>query len=151
MFAPARVAQYSAHPPAGSMTVPEYARIRILIADDHPMVRAGIVAMLANEPGFDVVAEARDGAEAVELFRAQQPDIVLMDLQMPQMGGVAAIRAIRADAPNARVIALTTFDGDGDVDRALSAGASASLLKDALIDQLVAAIRSVASATHRAG
>jgi DNA-binding NarL/FixJ family response regulator len=120
-------------------------RIRVLAADDHPVVRAGIAAMLANEPDLEVLAQARNGAEAVALFEALRPDVVLMDLQMPDVGGVAAIRAIRAIDPEARLIALTTYDGDADIHRALSAGACAFLLKDALVDQLVGAIRSAAA------
>ena len=119
-------------------------RIRVLAADDHPVVRAGIAAMLANEPDLEIVAQARNGAEAVTLFEAERPDVVLMDLQMPQVDGVMAITAIRAVDPNARVIALTTYDGDADIHRALSAGACAYLLKDAMIDELVTAIRSAA-------
>ncbi len=118
--------------------------IRVLTADDHPVVRAGIAAMLASEPGIEVVAQAVNGAEAVALFEAERPDVVLMDLQMPKMDGVAAIRAIRAIDSAARVIALTTYDGDADIHRALSAGACAYLIKDALIDQLVSAIQSAA-------
>jgi two-component system, NarL family, response regulator len=120
-------------------------RIRVLSADDHPVVRNGIAAMIANEPDIEVVAEARDGAEAVALFEAHAPDVVLMDLRMPTMDGVSAIRAIRALDPNARVVALTTFDGDTDIHRALSAGACAYLLKDALVGDLVSAIRSAAA------
>jgi len=120
-------------------------RIRVLAVDDHPVVRAGIAAMLANEPDLAVVAEARNGAEAVALFEAHRPDVVLMDLQMPEVGGVSATHAIRAIDPDARVVALTTYDGDADIHRALSAGACAYLIKDAMIDQLVAAIRSAAA------
>jgi two-component system, NarL family, response regulator len=120
-------------------------RIRVLCADDHPVVRRGIAAMIANEPDIEIVAEARDGAEAVALFEAHAPDVVLMDLRMPTMDGVSAIRAIRALDPNARVVALTTFDGDTDIHRALSAGASGYLLKDALVGELVRAIRSAAA------
>ena len=120
-------------------------RIRVLSADDHPVVRNGIAAMIANEPDIEVVAEARDGAEAIALFEAHAPDVVLMDLRMPTMDGVSAIRAIRALDPNARVVALTTFDGDTDIHRALSAGACAYLLKDALVGDLVSAIRSAAA------
>jgi DNA-binding NarL/FixJ family response regulator len=121
------------------------ARIRILMADDHPVVRAGIAATLANEPDLDVVAEARDGAEAVALFETHRPDVVLMDLRMPKLGGVSAIGAIRAIDPNACIVALTTYEGDADIHRALSAGASAYLLKDTLIDELVATIRKACS------
>ena len=120
-------------------------RIRVLAVDDHPVVRAGIAAMLANEPDLTVVALARNGAEAIALFETHRPDVVLMDLQMPEMGGVAATRAIRAIDPDARIVALTTYDGDADIHRALSAGACAYLLKDAMIDQLVAAVRSAAA------
>src|SRR5688572_25743496 len=101
--------------------------------------------MLANEPDISVVAEAQNGAEAVALFEAERPDVVLMDLQMPKLDGVSAISAIRAIEPNARVIALTTYEGDADIHRALSAGACAYLIKGALVDELVAAIRSAAA------
>jgi two-component system NarL family response regulator len=121
------------------------ARIRVLSADDHPVVRAGIAAMVANEPDIEIVAQARDGAEAVALFEAHRPDVVLVDLRMPRLDGVSAIQAIRAIEPNARIVALTTYDGDADIHRALSAGAAAYLLKDAMVDELVAAIRTAAS------
>ena len=120
-------------------------RIRVLAADDHPVVRAGIAAMLANEADLDVVGLASNGAEAVTLYEAERPDVVLMDLQMPKVDGVSAIAAIRAVEPDARVVALTTYDGDADIHRALSAGACAYLIKDALVDDLVAAIRSAAA------
>jgi len=121
------------------------ARIRVLTADDHPVVRAGIAAMIANEPDIEIVAEGRDGAEAVALFEVHRPDVVLIDLRMPKLDGVSAIRAIRSIEPNARIVALTTYDGDTDIHRALSAGASAYLLKDAMVDELVAAIRTAFS------
>ena len=117
-------------------------RIRVLAADDHPVVRAGITAMLAYELDIDVVGTASNGAEAVALFESMRPDVVLMDLQMPKLDGVSAIRAIRTIDPDARVIALTTYEGDADIHRALSAGACAYLIKDAMIEQLIAAIRS---------
>ena len=129
----------------GDPTATDGVRIRVLTADDHPIVRAGIAAMIANEPDIDIVAEGRDGAEAVALFEAHRPDVVLMDLRMPKVDGVAAILAIRAIEPNARVIALTTYDGDADIHRALSAGAGAYLIKDTMVEQLVAAIRLAAS------
>ena len=116
-------------------------QIRVLSVDDHPVVRAGIAAMLANEPDIVIVAEGRDGAEAVELFEAHRPDVVIMDLRMPKRGGVSAISAIRAIDPNARIVALTTYDGDADIHRALSAGATAYLLKDTMVDELVPVIR----------
>ena len=120
-------------------------RIRVLAADDHPVVRAGIAAMLANEPDLEVVGLASNGAEAVTLFETAHPDVVLMDLQMPKLDGVSAIRSIRTIDPDARVVALTTYDGDADIHRALSAGACAYLIKDAMVDQLVAAIRAAAA------
>ena len=124
---------------------PNDSRIRVITTDDHPVVRAGITAMLASERDIDVVGEAGNGAEAIALFETQRPDVVLMDLQMPTVDGVSAIRAIRAIDPEARVIALTTYDGDADIHRALSAGACAYLIKDAMTEQLVAAIRSAAA------
>ena len=119
--------------------------IRVLAADDHAVVRAGIVAMIANEPDIAVVAEAGDGAEAIALYHEHIPDVVLMDLRMPNLDGVSAITAIRAANPDARVVALTTYDGDADIYRALSAGACAYLVKDVLVGELVRAIRSAAA------
>ncbi len=97
--------------------------------------------MIANELDIEIVAEGRDGHEAVALFEAHRPDVVLIDLRMPKLDGVSAIRAIRGIDPNARIVALTTYEGDVDIHRALSAGASAYLLKDAMVDELAAAIR----------
>jgi two-component system, NarL family, response regulator len=145
MFSPVCPQQYSADRYAERAVATDGVRIRVLAADDHPVVRAGIAAMLANEPDIDVVGLAGNGAEAVTLFEAERPDVVLMDLQMPKLDGVSAIRAIRAIDPEARVVALTTYDGDADIHRALSAGACAYLIKDAMIEQLVAAIRSAAA------
>jgi two-component system NarL family response regulator len=112
--------------------------------DDHPVVRAGITAMLSTEDDIDVIGAVSNGAEAIAFYEASRPDVVLMDLQMPKVDGVTAIRGIRAIDPNARIIALTTYDGDADIHRALSAGAGAYLLKDAMVEQLVIAIRSAA-------
>jgi DNA-binding NarL/FixJ family response regulator len=120
-------------------------RIRVLTADDHAEVRAGIAAMIANEPDMDVVGDACDGAEAVLLFGRLAPDVVLMDLRMPTMDGVTAIRAIRASDPDARILALTTYDGEAEIERAMSAGACAHLLKDTLVAELLGAIRRAAS------
>jgi two-component system, NarL family, response regulator len=119
--------------------------IRVLTVDDYAVVRAGIAAMLANEADIGVVAEARDGAEAVTLYAAHEPDVVLMDLRMPTLDGVSAIRTIRAADPHARIVALTTYEGDADIHRALSAGACAYLVKDVLGIELVGAIRSAAA------
>jgi DNA-binding NarL/FixJ family response regulator len=119
--------------------------IRVLTADDHAVVRAGIAAMIANEPDIAVVAEAGDGAEAVALYQEHVPDVVLMDLRMPKLDGVSAITAIRTADPDAHIVALTTYDGDADIHRALSAGACAYLVKDVLVAELVRAIRSAAA------
>jgi len=125
------------------------APIRIMIADDHPVVREGFAAMLETEPDMAVVGLARTGEETVELFRRVRPDVTLMDLRMPGMGGVEAIRAIRREFPDSRVIVLTTYDGDEDIYRALEAGAQAYLLKDMLCDEILAAIRAVHAGQRR--
>ena len=117
--------------------------IRILIVEDHHIVRKGFVALLRMVSGFEIVAEASDGAQAVALFREHQPDVTLMDLRLPVMGGVDAIRAIRKEFPEARIIVLTTFDGDEDIYRALQAGARGYLLKGMDADDLTGAIRTV--------
>ncbi|MPZ97376.1 MAG: response regulator [Propionibacteriales bacterium] len=118
--------------------------IRLLIADDHPVVRDGIRAVLGTQPDLVVVAEASTGAEAVELARTHRPDVILMDLQMPQMDGTTAIAQIRAHDPAAKVLVLTTYDTDGDITKAVQAGATGYLLKDTHRDQLFDAIRSAA-------
>jgi DNA-binding NarL/FixJ family response regulator len=117
--------------------------IRIVVVDDHPLARAGIAALIADEPDMVVVGEAVDGREAVEQFRAHRPDVTLMDLQLPQMTGLEAMAAIRAEFPEARIIVLTTYTGDVHVVRALQAGASGYLLKSTLGKELLAAIRTV--------
>src|SRR5580692_4757155 len=118
-------------------------RIRILVVDDHHVVRQGLVALLKIMPGIEIVGEASDGLQAIELYRTLRPDITLMDLQLPKLGGVDAIIKIRAEAPAARFIVLTTFDGDEDIFRALQAGAKAYLLKGMTIDDLLNTIRLV--------
>jgi two-component system NarL family response regulator len=125
------------------------APIRIMIADDHPVVREGFGAMLETEPDMTVVAQARSGEEALELFRRERPDVTLMDLRMPGMSGVDAIRAIRREFPDSRLIVLTTYDGDEDIYRALEAGAQAYLLKDMFCDEILAAIRAVHAGQRR--
>jgi len=115
--------------------------IRVLIADDHPVVRTGLAAVIAQQPGLELVAEAEDGLQALARFREHRPDVVLMDMRMPGMDGVGAIRAIRAEFPDARILALTTYEGDADIHRALEAGARGYLLKDMPAGDLAQAIR----------
>ena len=117
--------------------------IRILAVDDHPLFRSGIAALLATQPDISLVAEASNGREAIEKFRTHQPDITLMDLQMPEMNGVDAMIAIRAEFPEARVIVLTTYVGDVQVLRAMKVGARAYLLKNLLDKELLQTIRAV--------
>jgi DNA-binding NarL/FixJ family response regulator len=120
-----------------------------MIADDHPLLREGVAAVLANQRDMKVVAEAGNGSEAVELFRRHNPDVTLMDLQMPVLSGVDAIREIRSYAPQARIIVLTTYSGDTQAERALSAGASGYLLKSMLREDLVETIRLVHAGRRR--
>jgi len=119
--------------------------IRVLMADDHPVVRTGIRAMIAHEGDMTVVGEAGDGAEVVALYAEHKPDVVLMDLRMPKQDGIASIRAIVADDPDARIVALTSYEGDADIYRALDAGACGYLIKDMLGTEVVGAIRSAAA------
>jgi two-component system NarL family response regulator len=117
--------------------------IGIMLVDDHPAFRKGIAALIDSEPGLKVVAETGDGREAVELFRRTQPDVVLMDLRLPGMGGVEATMAIRKEFPDARIIVLTTFDTDEDIYRAIQSGAKSYVLKDTPDDELAVTIRAV--------
>jgi len=117
--------------------------IRVLVADDHPVVCMGLSAMIAGQKDMTVVAQAADGLEAVELYRKHRPDVTLMDLRMPRMGGVEAIRAIRQEFPESSFIVLTTYQGDEDIHKALQAGAQAYLLKGMPHGELLEAIRSV--------
>lgn len=119
-------------------------RIRVLVVDDHTVMRAGVIALLAPEPGVEVVGEAADGAEAVEQVRALEPDVALLDLRMPRMDGVTATERIIAGGVHTRVLILTTYDTDVEIERAVEAGAVGYLLKDASREQLVAAIESAA-------
>jgi DNA-binding NarL/FixJ family response regulator len=117
--------------------------IRVLCADDHPLVRKGIVAILSNEADIELVAEANNGRAAVELFRKHQPDVVLMDLRMPEVDGIGAIKQIRSEFPEAKIIALTSYDGDQDIYRALEAGVRGYLLKEMVHTEVLNAIRTV--------
>ena len=119
--------------------------IRILIADDHPVVREGLAGMLAGQADFDVIGVAIDGKQAVNIHNQHEPDVTLMDLRMPQMDGVAAIEAIKAQYPDAKILVLTTYDSDIDILRAIEAGATGYLLKDAPREELFRAIRAAAS------
>jgi DNA-binding NarL/FixJ family response regulator len=118
-------------------------RIRVLVADDHPVVRTGLSAVIIEQGDLELVAEAENGERAVALFREHRPDVVLMDLRMPVMDGVEAIRTITAEFPAARILALTTYEGDADIRRALEAGARGYLLKDMLLTEVISAVRAV--------
>jgi len=117
--------------------------IRILCVDDHPLVRKGIASILGQEPDMDLVAEGENGQQAVELFRRHMPDVALMDLRMPVLDGIGAVLQIRHEFPAARIIALTSYDGDQDIYRALEAGVRGYLLKETVHAEIVSAIRTV--------
>jgi DNA-binding NarL/FixJ family response regulator len=117
--------------------------VRILAVDDHPLLREGIAALIRNEPDMDLVAEAANGREAIEQFRKVQPDVTLMDVQMPDMSGIDALIAIREEAPKAKIIVLTTYGGDALAMRAMKAGAQAYVLKGLVRKDLLETIRAV--------
>jgi DNA-binding NarL/FixJ family response regulator len=117
--------------------------ISILLVDDHPMLREGVASVLNLQTDMRVVAEAEDGRAAIEAHRTHRPDVTLMDLQMPGMGGVEAIQTIKAEAPNARILVLTTYAGDVQALRAMKAGATGYLLKSGLRKELVETIRAI--------
>jgi len=118
-------------------------RIRILSVDDHPILRQGVAALVGGQTDMSVVAEAANGREAIQQFRAHHPDVTLMDLQMPEMNGLDAMIAIRGEFPDARIVVLTTYAGDMQVLRALKAGARGYLLKNSLYKELLETIRAV--------
>ena len=117
--------------------------IRVLCVDDHRIVREGIALIIDRQPDMEVVGVAAKGEQAVTLFSSLRPDVTLMDLQLGRMSGLAAISAIRTEHPEARIVVLTTYDGDEDIYRALEAGAATYLLKDALSDDLIDVVRQV--------
>jgi two-component system NarL family response regulator len=116
---------------------------RVLVVDDHSLLRTGVANIINQEPGLEVVAEASNGREAIDAFLVHHPDVVLMDLRMPEMEGVEAVKRIREIDPQARVVVLTTYDADEDIARALQAGAKAYILKDIAADALIACVRAV--------
>jgi len=118
-------------------------RIQILTVDDHPLLREGIAAVIHGETDMVIVGEASNGREAIEMFRSRRPDVALMDLQMPGLNGIDAIAAIRQEHPEARIIVLTTYEGDVLARRALKAGATGYILKDMIRTELLEAIRAV--------
>ena len=120
-------------------------KIRILVADDHYVVRMGVIAIINNEPDMEVVAEAANGIQAIELFNKHEPDLVLLDSRMPHKGGVQAAKEIREQHGSARILMLTAFDGDEDIHKALAAGAEGYVLKGSTGEQLVPAVRAVAA------
>jgi len=129
-------------PPAMGNPMPPTA-IRVLVVDDHPPMRMGLVALIKSQSGMNVIAEASDGEEAIEIYDDLKPDVVLMDLRMPGMGGVEAILAIRKRHQEARIIVLSTYDADEDIYRAIQSGAKSYLLKDMSTEEIAATIRAV--------
>jgi DNA-binding NarL/FixJ family response regulator len=127
----------------------DQARIRILVVDDHPLMREGIAAMIESQPDMLRVAEAADGRDAIKKFREHQPDVTLMDIRLPDMSGIDTMIAIRSELPQARILMLTTFEGDVEIQRALQAGARGYMLKSMPPSELLAGIRDVHAGKKR--
>ncbi len=138
-----QVPSQNTHRGAAVVKAPDPAIIRVLIADDHPVVCLGLLGIINGQPDMVVVGQAKTGNEAVSLALKHSPDVILMDLRMPGMGGVEATEVIRAERPNSAVIVLTTYQGDEDIRKALAAGARSYLLKGMSHVKLLEAIRSV--------
>jgi DNA-binding NarL/FixJ family response regulator len=137
------------NPETSGSQMNDVARIRILCVDDHPLLRKGIGTMIGNEPDMLLMAEASNGPQAIELFRAHTPDVTLMDLRLPGMSGIDAMIAIRTEFPDARIIILTTFEGDVEIRRALEAGARAYMLKTMPPEDMIQTIRQVHAGKKR--
>ena len=121
------------------------AKIRVILADDHPVVRDGLAAILNQQPDMQVIAEAEDGEQAIALYNTHKPDVMVLDLRMPKRDGVAVVNAVLATDPKARLLIMTTYDGDEDIFRSLSQGAKGYLLKDAPRQEILSAIRAVSA------
>ena len=120
-------------------------QIQILIADDHFIVRLGLVGLINTEPDMEVIAEAADGAQAIELFRKLNPDLAVLDMRMPVKNGIETTRELRKTNPKARILILTAFDGDEEIHKALEAGAQGYVLKNSTGEKLIPAVRAVAA------
>jgi len=127
----------------------DQAQIRVLSVDDHPLLSEGIAALIKNQPDMQLVAQCTSGSDAIEKFRSHRPDVTLMDLRLPDMSGIDTMMAIRAEFPEARIIMLTTFEGDMEIQRALAAGAQGYMLKSMPPKDLVAVIRQVHAGKKR--